>query len=179
MRSRLKSNGRRLRVQQTLVGNVSFERERWRCNNYGQELDPLDQALATGPHQRITDAMHLKSLAARRDRRLQLEAAQPVPHPPPRANEPSRRSRSGEAIVSDLRGAAVSLTYERMQSHLERLKLKRVAELIDPIAEQAQERSPGKDLPFPQTMQPREPANRLKHRTRRKTLSIHAIRSPK
>jgi len=31
----------------------------------------------------------------------------------------------------------MSLAYERVQSHLDRLKLKRVAELIDPIAEQA------------------------------------------
>ncbi len=31
----------------------------------------------------------------------------------------------------------MSLTYARVQSHLERLKLKRVAELIDPVAEQA------------------------------------------
>jgi len=31
----------------------------------------------------------------------------------------------------------VSLAYERVQAHLERLKLKRVAELLDPIAEQA------------------------------------------
>lgn len=42
---RLKSNGRRRRVQQTLVGEVSFERERWRCTNCGQELVPLDRAL--------------------------------------------------------------------------------------------------------------------------------------
>jgi DNA replication protein DnaC len=31
----------------------------------------------------------------------------------------------------------MSLAYERVQAHLERLKLKRVAELLDPIAEQA------------------------------------------
>jgi len=31
----------------------------------------------------------------------------------------------------------MSLAYERVQSHVDRLKLKRVAELIDPIAEQA------------------------------------------
>jgi len=42
---RFKSNGRRSRVEQTLVGEVSFERERWRCTNCGQEMAPLDQAL--------------------------------------------------------------------------------------------------------------------------------------
>ena len=31
----------------------------------------------------------------------------------------------------------MSLAYERVQAHLDRLKLKRVAELLDPIAEQA------------------------------------------
>lgn len=31
----------------------------------------------------------------------------------------------------------MSLTYERVAAHLDRLKLKRVAELLDPICEQA------------------------------------------
>src|SRR5205823_5165348 len=47
------------------------------------------------------------------------------------------RSGGREAAAVSLRGAAVNLAYERVAAHLDRLKLKRVAELLDPICEQA------------------------------------------
>jgi hypothetical protein len=47
----LKSNGRRPRVHHTSVGKVSFERQRLRCLNCGQETVPLDKgARPGGPH---------------------------------------------------------------------------------------------------------------------------------
>lgn len=47
----------------------------------------VDHPLATGHHQRLTDPKHFAALAARRDRRLQLETAQAL------ARLPQRRSR--------------------------------------------------------------------------------------
>jgi len=44
----------------------------------------VDHPLATGSHQRLTDPSHFDALAARRDRRLQLETAQALARWPPR-----------------------------------------------------------------------------------------------
>ena len=54
----LKSNGSRVRVHHTSVGKVSFERQRLRCTNCGQETVPLD--LALGLPARVTHSLEVQ-----------------------------------------------------------------------------------------------------------------------
>ena len=54
----LKSNGSRVRVHHTSVGKVSFERQRLRCTNCGQETVPLDFAL--GLPARVTHSLEVQ-----------------------------------------------------------------------------------------------------------------------
>jgi hypothetical protein len=57
----------------------------------------VDHQLASGPHQRITDPRHFTALAARRDRRLQLEtttALAGLPHRTSRLEGPEVEKRS-------------------------------------------------------------------------------------
>ncbi len=44
----------------------------------------VDHPLASGTHQRVTDSMHFTALAARRDRRLQLETTHALGQQPRR-----------------------------------------------------------------------------------------------
>src|SRR5258708_37495498 len=50
-------------------------------------------------------------------------------------------SRGQKTTAQRLRGSGMSVAYQRVQARLERLKLKRVADLLDPIAEEATKES--------------------------------------
>ncbi len=75
----------------------------------------VDHQLASGPHQRITDPVHITALTARRDRRLQLETATALARLPYRTSQlEGRRWRSGRWRCTrrwcepDLRAGAVA-----------------------------------------------------------------------